>query len=430
MVIGGSIAGLLAARALANRLDRVTLFERDAYPVDPVPRKGVPQGHHIHVIWAAGRRAIDQLLPGLFDELVAEGAVAFDNSADMRWFQQGVWKLRIDSGFRMLSQTRPLLERAIRRRVLQDARIELRGESVAGLILDGGRTTGVRTSSEAVLADLVVDASGRGSQLPAWVAEHGYSPPRVSEVEIDLGYASRLYRIPRSRTRDWDVMAIYPKPPHSTKAAVIFPVEGDRWIVTAGGSVGDHPAGDEAGFMAFLDALDQPDLAQAIRGAEPVSPIWTMRFPRESRLFYEQMHPRPRGVVVIGDALCSFNPLFGQGVSVAALEALALDRALAQVDLQRVPDAYFRAAKKIVDDPWTLATLTDLIYPGVRGRRPLGARWLQWYLRQVLALTASHEGVYRRFLGVVHLMTSVRTLFHASVITAVLRRAAAGPRRV
>jgi 2-polyprenyl-6-methoxyphenol hydroxylase-like FAD-dependent oxidoreductase len=382
----------------------------------------VPQDHHIHVIWTAGRRAIDQLLPGLFDELVAEGAVAFDNSADMRWFQQGVWKLRVDSGFQMFSQTRPLLERAVRRRVLQDPRIALRPEAVIGLAVDAGRTTGVRTSSETVPADLVVDASGRGSQLPTWLAEHGYPPPRVSEVTIDLGYASRLYRIPRVHTRDWRVMAIYPKPPDSTKAAVIFPVEGDRWIVTAGGSVGDHPAGDEAGFLAFLDALDRPELAQAIRGAEPLSPIWTMRFPRESRRFYERMHSRPRGVMVIGDALCSFNPLFGQGVSVAALEAVALDRALGDVDLERVPDAYFRAARKIVDDPWTLATLTDLIYPGVAGRRPPGAGWLQWYLRQVLVLTASHEDVYRRFLHVVHLTTSLRTLFHPSVVTAVLRR--------
>jgi 2-polyprenyl-6-methoxyphenol hydroxylase-like FAD-dependent oxidoreductase len=170
--------------------------------------------------------------------------------------------------------------------------------------------------------------------------------------------------------------------------------------------------------------LDQPDLAQALRGAEPLSPIATMRFPRECRRLYERMPRRPRGLVVIGDALCSFNPLFGQGVSVAALEAVALDRGLAHLDLERAPDTYFRAAKQIVDDPWRLATLTDLIYPGVRGRRPPGTRWLQWYLQQVLALTASHEGVYRRFLDVVHLTTPLRTLFHASVITAVLGGAA------
>jgi 2-polyprenyl-6-methoxyphenol hydroxylase-like FAD-dependent oxidoreductase len=428
LVIGGSIAGLLAARALAGHLPRVTLVERDEYPADPVPRRGVPQGSHIHVLWAGGREAIDRLLPGLFDELAAEGAVAFDNSADMRWFQHGVWKLRIDSGFRMVSQTRPLLEQAIRRRVLTNDRITLRAGAVTGVLADAGRVGGVRTDAGPLAADLVVDASGRGSRLPAWLAEHGWASPRTAEVAIDLGYASRLYRIPSAPRRDWSVMAVYPEPPRSTKAAVIFPVEGDRWIVTLGGSVGDHPGGDETGFQAFLDALDRPDLAAALRDAEPLGPISTMRFPRERRRFYERMRRRPGGLVVVGDALCSFNPLFGQGVSVAALEAVALDGALGRAGVEGAPDAYFRAARAVVDDPWRLATLTDLIYPRAVGHRPPGARWLQWYLGQVLRLTGSDEGVYRRFLAVVHLTTGLRTLFHPRVLAAVLVRAA-GSRR-
>ncbi len=420
VVIGGSIAGLLAARALANHFDRVTLLERDAYPESVTPRKGVPQGHHIHVIWTGGRRAIDALLPGCFDELVARGAVGFDNSSDMRWFQHGVWKLRIDSGVRMFSQTRPLLEDVIRRRIAQDARIALRCEAVSGLLVDGERVTGVRSAAGDVPADLVVDASGRGSQLPAWLQTHGYAPPDVTEVEIDLGYSSRLYRMPPPNGRDWQVMAIYPRPPHSTKAAVIFPVEGSRWIVTGGGSVGDYPGGDDAGFMAFLDGLDRPELGRAVRDAEPLEPIATMRFPRERRSHYERMRRRPAGLVVIGDSLCSFNPLFGQGISVAALEAVALDRALATGDLARAADTYFAAARRIVDDPWMLATLTDLIYPGVRGARPWGASMLQWYLARVLALTGANEGVYRRFLDVVHMTAPVRTLFHPAVVGVVL----------
>lgn len=427
VVIGGSIAGLLAARALAGHLERVTLFERDAYPAAPEPRKGVPQGHHVHVIWTGGRRAIDRLLPGTFDELATRGAVAFDNSADMRWFQHGVWKLRLDSGFRMVSQTRPLLEDVIRRRVLAEPRIALRSEPVTGLLVDGGRTSGVRTPAGAVAADLVVDASGRGSQLPAWLGEHGFAPPRAEEVGIDLGYASRLYRVPKAAERDWAVMAVYPEPPATTKAAVIFPVEGDRWIVTAGGSVGDHPAGDEAGFLAFLAGLDRPDLAEALGPAEPASPIWTMRFPRERRRFWERMRRRPGRLVVVGDALCSFNPLFGQGVSVAALEAVALDGVLGTGDLDLAPARYFHAARRIVDDPWMLATVADLIYPGVPGRRPPGARLLQWYLRRVLTLTGSHEGVYRRFLGLVHLTAPLGTLFHPSVLAAVLAPRRRGP---
>jgi 2-polyprenyl-6-methoxyphenol hydroxylase-like FAD-dependent oxidoreductase len=320
----------------------------------------------------------------------------------------------------MVSQTRPLLEDAIRRRVAEDTRITIRCEAASDLLFDGPRVSGVRTSAGDVAADLVVDASGRGSQLPAWLEAHGHAPPPVSEVAIDLGYATRLYRMPPPNGRDWHVMAVYPKPPDTRKVAVIFPVEGDRWIVTAGGSVGDHPAGDDAGFMAFLDALDRPDLARAVRDAEPLDEIVTMRFPHERRCHYERMRGRPANLVVIGDSLCSFNPLFGQGVSVAALEAIALDRALATHDLARVPDAYFAAARRIVDDPWMLATLTDFIYPAVRGRRPPGAWAMQWYLRRVLALTGAHEGVYRRFLDVVHMTAPVRALFHPTVVGAVL----------
>src|SRR5262249_43995307 len=151
-------------------LDRVTLLERDAYPESVTPRKGVPQGHHIHVIWTGGRRAIDALLPGCFAELAARGAIGFDNSADMRWFQHGVWKLRVDSGVRMFSQTRPLLEDVIRRRVAPDARIAIACDAASGLLVDGERVRGVRTSGGDLAADLVVDASGRGSQLPIWLA--------------------------------------------------------------------------------------------------------------------------------------------------------------------------------------------------------------------------------------------------------------------
>ena len=420
VVIGGSIAGLLAARALANHLDRVTLIERDIYPASVAPRKGVPQGHHIHVIWSGGRRAIDSLLPGCFDELIARGGIEFDNSADMRWFQYGVWKLRIDSGFRMVSQTRPLLEDVIRRRVAQDERIAVRCAAASGLLLDGERVRGVRTSAGDVEADLVVDASGRGSQLPAWLGTHGYAPPPVSEVTLDLGYATRFYDVPPPNGRDWHVMAVYPKPPETHRIGVIFPVEGARWIVTAVGSFGDYPAADDAGFMGFLDGLDRPEFAQAVREAVPVGPIVTMRHPSQQRRYYERMRRRPANLVVIGDSLCTFTPIFGQGVSVAALEAVALDRALATTDLARVADTYFAAAKRIVDGPWMLATMMDLLYPAVRGRRPPGTRALQWYLRRVLALTGEHEGVYRRFLDVVHMTAPVQTLFHPTVIGAVL----------
>jgi len=436
VVVGASVAGLLAARVLSGHFDRVTVLEKDPLPGGAAARKSVPQGNHIHVIWSGGAAAIERLLPGLWAEMQAHGAVSFDNSRDMRWFHRGVWKLRTPTGFIMYSQSRPLLEERIRARVraLGNVRIVTGAKVLEPLVTDDGQhIRGVRAcmaddgdAPVGIEATLVVDASGRASRSPAWLETLGCGAPRESRVGIDLRYASRLYEMPARGQRDWQVMAVYGGPPDARRAGVIFPIEGNRWIVTLSGCLGDHPAGDEPGFLDFARGLERPDLYEAIAKARPLSPITVYGFADEVRRHYEANDRLPGGLVVIGDALCAFNPLYGQGITVCALEAEALDRRLRELGAHGACDRvfgrrYFRDAARVVGDAWLVATATDLLFPQAEGRRPPGLGLFGWYNRQLLELCACDPRVLRRFLEVLHFVERPRALFGARTLLAACR---------
>ena len=277
------MSGLLAARVAANHFERVTVLEKDDLP-GPEARKGVPQGKHIHVLWTAGAGLLEQYFPGLFDDLAGDGGEAFDNSSDMRWYHGGVWKMREPAGMRIHSQSRPLLEHHVRQKLLERDSVGIKRASVTGISLENDRVCGVtiRQASDTEMrmpADLVIDASGRGSRLPTWLKSHGFPAPATEELDVDLRYATRQYE--RKEGLDWKCMAVYGRPPDGTRAGVIFPIEKQRWIVTLAGSFGDHPGGDEAGFLDFARGLERPDLHDAIVGATPASDIACFSYPKE-----------------------------------------------------------------------------------------------------------------------------------------------------
>jgi 2-polyprenyl-6-methoxyphenol hydroxylase-like FAD-dependent oxidoreductase len=428
IVIGAGMSGLLAARVAAEHFEQVTVLEKDTLP-GPEARKGVPQGKHIHVLWTAGAKLLEQYFPGLFDDLAAAGGESFDNSSDMRWYHGGVWKMREPAGMRIHSQSRPLLEHHVRRILLQRESVRIRRGSVNGLIMDQGAVRGVsiRPSEGAdkdLAADLVIDASGRGSRLPAWLQAHGLPAPAVEEVDVDLRYATRLYE--RADGMDWKCMAVYGRPPDGTRAGVIFPIENNRWIVTLAGSFGDHPGGDDTGFLDFARALDRPDLYEAIAKATAASDIACFSYPKEIWRRYDRLGQMPGGLTVIGDAMCSFNPLYGQGVTVAALEAAQLDQCLRKGDSLR---SYLRAARNVIRYPWMLATGNDTLYPGGARQRDWWAPALGAYTDRILRLSASHQQAHESLLRVLHL---ARTPFHlfrpATLAAALFSRQARAPR--
>jgi 2-polyprenyl-6-methoxyphenol hydroxylase-like FAD-dependent oxidoreductase len=298
----------------------------------------------------------------------------------------------------------------------------LRQAVVSELSFDQARNcvTGVRVEhrggvvvAEALAADLVLDASGRASKTPQWLEAMGFGKPPETTVGINLGYASRLFHVPADAPRDWKALLVFAKAPGSKRYGIISQIEGRRWIVTLSGCLGDHPPADEDGFMAFARGLDRPDLYEAIQRAEPASAIATYRFPTQVRRHYERLAHFPDGLLVLGDALCCFNPVYGQGMTVCALQAKLLGELLqSDTACAGLPRQFFKRAKKIVDNPWLLATCSDFLYPATEGHRPFGTKLLGWYIVQLLELSEFNETIVKGFHEVLHFLKSPTALFH------------------
>jgi 2-polyprenyl-6-methoxyphenol hydroxylase-like FAD-dependent oxidoreductase len=432
IIIGGSIAGLLAARVLADHFKCVTLIERDLLPADIATRKGVPQDRHVHGLLARGLEIMSTLFPGLENELLAGGAIPIDLAGETRWYHFGGYKLQFESGFVALMMSRPLLEWHIRQHVLALPNVAtLEGCAVDHLLAstDRARVTGValrRRSSTADLehlsADLVIDASGRGSQSPAWLSALGYDKPAETVIKIGVGYTTRIYRRFPSDLVGARAILIAPEPPQQKRVGAMSPIEGDRWMVTLGGWLGDHAPTDEQGFLEFARSLPAPDIYDVIRHAEPLSDLVAYKFASNLRRHYERLERFPAGYLVVGDAMCSFNPVYGQGMSVSALQASALDIALRERsgDLNGLACRFFKQAAKLIDIAWIGAAGEDFRYPQVEGVRPPGIKLINWYGAKLQLTTQRDPEVYRAFLCVMNMTRQPTSLFHPRIVGRVL----------
>jgi 2-polyprenyl-6-methoxyphenol hydroxylase-like FAD-dependent oxidoreductase len=427
IVIGASMAGLIAAKVLSRRFNKVTIVDRDSLPTSVEPRPGVPQGRHGHGLLASGSAALERLFPGLERELVAAGAVPGDVIGNVRWFQQGCYKAKFESGLRGILLSRPLLEGTLRRMVeaLPNVTIESHTHVTELLTDDENRAiTGVctrRGNSSAILtgAALVVDASGRSSRTPEWLEQLGYQPPTESRVEVNLGYTTRLFRRKDDDLNGDRGAIIAPDPTVGRRVGFMLAQENGRWIVTLAGWLGDHAPTDARDFEEFARTLARPDIYEVITRAEPLSDAVAYAFPSNLRRHYERLTRLPERFVVIGDAVCSFNPFYGQGMSVAALEGLLLDRYL-DGGLANLAPRFYREARRIIDTPWMIAAGSDFAFPGVTGTKPTGTDATNWYLQHVHRVASTDRVVCRAFFDVANLLKPATTLFSLGVVTRVV----------
>jgi 2-polyprenyl-6-methoxyphenol hydroxylase-like FAD-dependent oxidoreductase len=429
VVLGGSMAGLLAARVLSDHYEQVTIVERDELPEGSEHRPGVPQARHTHGMLACGARIVERLLPGITAELVPpEAPPDADALRSGRWFNNGVFAARADSGLEGFGVTRPLLESVVRRRVRELPNVAvIDGHAAQGLIADGARVIGARIrprrgGAEAELgADFVADATGRASRAPAWLAELGYAPPDENTVEVGLGYATRFYRRAPDDL-DGDFIVNVAAVPPNRRMGIALAVEDHRWIVTLAGLLGDHPPLDDDGFLAFAAGLPTPIIHKLIARIEPLTDAVRTRFPAHRRVRYEHLERMPERFVALGDAIASFNPVYGQGMSVAAQEAELLDDLLATRRIDGLPRRFYRAAAKTIDVPWDIAVGNDLRFPEVQGPRSARVRLVNRYVGRLQRVAGHDPAVARAFFAVGNLVAPPTSLLRPRIVLRVLAR--------
>uniref|UniRef100_UPI003F4967A5 NAD(P)/FAD-dependent oxidoreductase n=1 Tax=Cupriavidus yeoncheonensis TaxID=1462994 RepID=UPI003F4967A5 len=432
IVIGASMGGLLAARVLSDFYTIVTVLERDAFPALDTPRKGVPQGHHTHGLLARGSAVLEKLFPGYSAEVVAQsGGLLGDVVNDVIWIGRNVRLANGASDLIGLLASRPVLEGHLRRRLLALPNVRaMENCAVQGLATDPARksVTGVRACvegkhEETINADLVVDATGRGSSGAAWLEELGYQPPASEKVEIGICYMTRTYRRrPTDLVGKHGIVVAGSAP--NWRNGVLLAQEGDRWIVSAGGFLGDDAPDNDHGFLAYLATLPTMEIHDVIARAEPLTDYRRYRYAFSLRRRYEKLARFPENYLAFGDAICSFNPVYGQGMTVVAEEALALQQCLC-AGSNELARRFFGAATKIVDIPWDIAVGNDLRHPQVEGARPPMLRFINWYIGKLHLAATRDSTLATAFLKVVNLMIPPSSLLTPSIA----RRVWQGSRR-
>lgn len=424
------MAGLLAARALADHFEQVILVERDIFPPPGENRKGVPQGKHVHVLLERGRKIMEDFLPGLTEELTHLSAVSVrDVSAQVRWFHTGGYHQPDTSDLSSLAVSRPTLEGAIRQRVMALPNISVTEDSrVAELVttVDNARVTGVKLdhhqsngAEETLLADLVVDASGRGSRSPVWLENMGYQRPKEEEVRIGMGYATCFFRRKPEHIPGIEGIVLMATPPDE-RLGVLLAQDGNRWVLTIGGYLGHHAPTDFEGFLNAAKQLPASDIYHVIKDAELLSGPVPYTFPANLRHRYDKLPAFPKGYLVIGDALCSFNPIYGQGMTVAALEAAALGECLAK-NKNRLAQNFFAKTRNTIDQSWSAAVGTDLSFPEVEGPRTPMVRFLNWYLSKLHEAAHTDAQVSIAFLKVINMIAPPPSMMHPRIVARIIK---------
>jgi 2-polyprenyl-6-methoxyphenol hydroxylase-like FAD-dependent oxidoreductase len=427
VVLGASMGGLLAARVLADFYRTVTIVERDVLPNEPVNRRGVPQGRHVHALLTRGSRILEQLFPGLLDEVVAGGAPVLDGTDPSEgYFSFGGHLIpregRPKDPIPLFLPSRPMLEYLVRQRVRNTPNIAmLEAHDVVELTSNSlqDRVTGVRVCAQdggakyVLAAELVVDATGRGSRTPTFLDNLGYNRPTQDHIDVRLTYTSQLLRLPPGALKE-RVVIISPLPGRPTGMA-LFGYENNSWIFTAIGMAGREAPRELTEILAFVEDFTPAHVVAALRDAEPVGQVARHRMPSSQWRRYDKMGRFPAGLLVFGDAICSFNPIYGQGMTVAALQAEALRHCL-QHGSAGLARRHFRAAAKPISVAWQLAAGGDLNLPDVEGPRPLSVRIANRYVDRLQRTAESDVVVAEQFVKVTGLIDPPARLLHPRIL--------------
>jgi 2-polyprenyl-6-methoxyphenol hydroxylase-like FAD-dependent oxidoreductase len=432
LVLGAGIAGLLAARVLVDHFSRVTLIDRDDLPENPETRNGVPQAHHAHILFVRGQRILENLFPGMIAELTSAGAPTVEWTADCPILFRDGWTPRFHSNLITRTCSRHLLEWQIRQRLMEYGNSQLTilsNRQMLGLDANKTRVTGVKIrherAEEIIQADLVVDATGRESHMADWLPEIGYPAVEEKSVNAFLGYASRIYRQPHNQP-DWKALFLMSNP--GTRGGLIYPIEDHRWVVTLSGRQRDYPPTNEDEFIEFARSLRSPAFYEAIKDVEPLTPIHGYRRTENRLRHFERLSHWPEGLIVTGDAVCAYNPVYGQGMTSAGLAALVLHECLDDQrkhhqngDLTGLGRRFQKRLAKSNSAPWLMSTAEDYRWPDTEGDPPdHTTRFVQWYTDKVMAAAVHNPDIFQAFFEVTNLVKSPLVLFKPHILVRAL----------
>ena len=439
VVVGGSLAGMCAARVLGDYFDDVVIVERDRYPHGIAERPGTPQGRHVHTLLNRGREEFDRLFPGFTAALLQAGAHEIDLAYDLAFMTHlGEWRARRRTGDRNLFASRSLIEATVRRLFVQRSKVEILDHTaVTGLVVRGSgarrslagvcvadRDSGVRTE---IAADIVVDASGRRSRAFRWLADVGIDPPEMTVVNPDSAYSTCWFDAPESSSWPsewwWKCILVQYRPTRDTHQCFLYPIEGNRWIATLAGGGKPYPAGELEGFMDGVRRLPSPIVYEALKLARPVTPVYQFR--QMSNFFrrYDRWKEPLGGFISVGDATCALNPAYGQGMSVATISAGVIERCLRRLSPK---DAHLSRAiaveqAKSLGSVWALATCADFRQPQTAGREPVLSKLFRtYYDRMFVPATRSNDVVWRHYVRTYNLTQPISTLYRPSIVGRVL----------
>ena len=436
IIMGGSLAGLLASRVLAKHFKRVSIVEGDFFPEKPAPRPGIPQSRHPHIFLNQGKIILEEFFPGLENELVAAGAPSLDQRS-IGWFSPAGWAPHFSPDLNdLIMFSRDLLDWHIRHRLAENTNVHfLEGGKVTGLLANASRAKVAGVSvrfrdrhnpanihTNNLNAELVVDASGKVSKTPQWLKGLGYEPRQETTIKAFVGYGSRIYKC-SGKLSDTAPVFVSLRPPFRTRSGGIFAIEGNRWLVILVGGDRDYPPADEAGFLEFARTMPTPAIYDVIKDAEAITPVYSYRGTENRLRHYERLRRYPENLIIIGHAVCAFNPIYGQGMTVAALDAQMLDECL-QKHRERYPEGdltgfarqFQKKLAKLHTLPWTFAISQDSRYRGSEGAKlNLATRLTIDYMDQVLKALIRDAKVCQAFLQVAHMIESPAVLFHPSI---------------
>jgi 2-polyprenyl-6-methoxyphenol hydroxylase-like FAD-dependent oxidoreductase len=422
VVVGAGIGGLSAARALADHFEQVLIIENDALPEDVAPRPGTPQCKHVHGLLMGGLQALESLFPGLEQSLLQAGAVPVRMSSDLRFEPPGYDPFpQRDLGLHILCMTRPLVEATVRKKIALHANISVRSCCKAQELLvtarSGGRPselTGVRCAgpdgkTEDLAADFVVDASSHGLLTLNLLASLGLPAPSETTIGVDIGYCTSMFEIPDDAPTDWKAMVVIPDPPRNRRSAFIIPAEGRRWTVTLAGRYNDKPPDDEAGYFAYIKNLRTSTAYAALRNAKRQGAFSRYVLKASRRRHFEGIAAFPTGLLPFGDTICRFNPVYGQGMSIAAQEACLFRSLLAGAaregkGINGLASTFFAEAQNMIQTPWSSSAVPDFLDPLTEGPRPPDLEKMLKFGAALAKVAAEDPAIHKVMVEVQHLL--------------------------